>query len=270
MIKNNSQANRIRRILIPLSAIIMIMCGIIFFTTNNTYAAMNEAEENNSIVTANTIELNENIKGTSDYLNSWEWYSGKGDWFKFKAPVSGIARIFAHIGHGPTDTVSEVFGGNTMMFTVENQNGNDLAYLEVNGSDLSGKKDDFKVTCGKTYYINVQEMLGGEAPYRFKIVYNIGKTSIKSASGKNNAFEIKWNKKSNAAFYQIQYTKKSVYSSYSWTKAKKINVSAKKNSKTIKKLANKKKYCVRVRVARTINGKTYFSPWSKRKTVKTK
>lgn len=270
MINNYSHANRIREILTALSAIMMIMCGIIFFTTNNTYAAMKESEENNSIATANTIELNENIKGTSDHLESWEWYSGKGDWFKFKAPVSGTARIMAYMGDGPTDTISEVFDGNTMSFAVEDQNSNSLLYLEVYSYDHSGKKADFKVTCGKTYYINVQEMLGGRVPYRFKIVYNIGKTSIKSASGKNNALNIKWNKKGNAAYYQIQYTKKSVYSSYAWTKAKKINVSAKKNSKTIKNLANKKNYYVRVRVARKIEGKTYFSPWSKRKTVKTK
>jgi len=50
-------------------------------------------------------------------------------------------------------------------------------------------------------------------------------------------------------------------------------VKVKKNkttSSTVKKLKAKKKYYVRIRTYKKVNGKTYYSGWSKVKNVKTK
>ena len=43
-----------------------------------------------------------------------------------------------------------------------------------------------------------------------------------------------------------------------------------KTSKKIKQLRSKKKYYVRIRTYLKTGGKTYYSAWSKTKTVKTK
>ena len=67
--------------------------------------------------------------------------------------------------------------------------------------------------------------------------------------------------------YQVQLA-----TNDSFTKNKKtVTVHGyKKVSKRIKKLKRKKKYYVRIRTYRKINGKRFYSPWSKVKTVKTK
>ena len=44
---------------------------------------------------------------------------------------------------------------------------------------------------------------------------------------------------------------------------------AKKTTKTIKKLKNKKTYYVQVRTYKSVDGKRYYSKWSKAKKVKT-
>ena len=41
-------------------------------------------------------------------------------------------------------------------------------------------------------------------------------------------------------------------------------------AKTVKKLKKKTKYYVQARAYKVVNGKTYYSSWSKIKTVKTK
>ena len=52
---------------------------------------------------------------------------------------------------------------------------------------------------------------------------------------------------------------------------KTITIKKQKTTKaTVKKLKAKKKYYVRVRTYKTVNGKKVYSAWSKIKTVKTK
>lgn len=64
--------------------------------------------------------------------------------------------------------------------------------------------------------------------------------------------------------YQIQYS-----TNKKFKKAKTKNVNGyKKNRITLKKLKAKKKYYIRVRTVLKINGKTYYSKWSKVKSVK--
>jgi hypothetical protein len=96
-------------------------------------------------------------------------------------------------------------------------------------------------------------------------------TSIASLKSKNDAFYVKWYKRSTQITgYQIQYSR---YSSFSNAGLK--NVTSKYTvSRTISGLKSKKKYYVRVRTYKTVkeNGKNvkYYSSWSKVKTVKTK
>ena len=65
---------------------------------------------------------------------------------------------------------------------------------------------------------------------------------------------------SGADGYQIRYSKKSNFKS-----AKTITAKASATSKTITKLTSKKKYYVRIRAYKVINGKKVYTKWSAKK-----
>lgn len=90
-------------------------------------------------------------------------------------------------------------------------------------------------------------------------------TSITSLSAKDNGFTVKWKKKSSITGYQIQY---STNSKFKKKDSKTIKVKqVKTNSKRIKGLKVAKKYYVRVRTYKLVKKKSYYSSWSKKKSV---
>ena len=93
------------------------------------------------------------------------------------------------------------------------------------------------------------------------------KTSIKKLSKGKKKFTVTWAKVSGVKGYQIQYStdKKFKKNNKSVTVTKQKTTNA-----TVKKLKSKKKYYVRVRTYKTVNGKKIYSSWSKVKSVKTK
>ena len=93
-------------------------------------------------------------------------------------------------------------------------------------------------------------------------------TSISRIKVQNQAFTVKWKKKSSITGYQIQY---STNSKFKKKDSKTIKVKqAKTNSKRIKGLKVAKKYYVRVRTYKLVKKKSYYSSWSKKKNVTTK
>ncbi len=81
------------------------------------------------------------------------------------------------------------------------------------------------------------------------------------------AFKAKWKKnKAERSGVQIRYSTKKSMKKAVTTQAKGANVKAKK----VKKLKKNRKYYVQVRSYKVVNGKTYYSSWSTKKTVKTK
>ena len=92
-------------------------------------------------------------------------------------------------------------------------------------------------------------------------------TSIKKAKGSKKAVALEWKKVSGVKGYQVQ-----VATDKKFKKNKKtVNIKKQKTTKTtIKKLKAKKKYYVRVRTYKIVNGKKVYSSWSKVKSVKTK
>ena len=70
--------------------------------------------------------------------------------------------------------------------------------------------------------------------------------------------------------YNIDGIQISYSTSKKFTKSKTKKVSTKKTTKTLTKLSNKKKYYVKVRGYKIIDGKKVYSSWSKVKSVKTK
>ena len=92
-------------------------------------------------------------------------------------------------------------------------------------------------------------------------------TSIKKAKGSKKAVALEWKKVSGVNGYQIQ-----VATDKKFKKNKKtVNIKKQKTTKTtVKKLKAKKKYYVRIRTYKIVNGKKVYSSWSKVKSVKTK
>ena len=93
------------------------------------------------------------------------------------------------------------------------------------------------------------------------------KLSIKKLVSKKKALVVYWNKIADVSGYQIQ-----VATDKKFKKNKKTVTVAKQNAskKTVKKLKSKKKYFVRVRAYKKVNGKKSYGKWSKIKSVKTK
>lgn len=93
------------------------------------------------------------------------------------------------------------------------------------------------------------------------------KTSIKKLSKGKKKFTVTWAKVSGIKGYQIQYSSDKKFKKNN----KSVTVTKQKSTKaTVKKLKSKKKYYVRVRTYKTVNGKKIYSSWSKVKSVKTK
>ncbi|MBR2547986.1 MAG: Ig-like domain-containing protein [Eubacterium sp.] len=107
-------------------------------------------------------------------------------------------------------------------------------------------------------------MGSGEA--RYTII--VKPTAIKKLKKGSRSFKVKWKKvsKKNITGYQIRYSTKKSMKRSKYKTVKKYN----KTSLTVKKLKARKKYYVQVRTYVKKNGITYWSQWSKKKSVRTK
>ena len=92
-------------------------------------------------------------------------------------------------------------------------------------------------------------------------------TNIKKNKAAKKAISVEWKKVGGVKGYQVQ-----VATDKKFKKNKKtVNIKKQKTTKTtVKKLKSKKKYYVRVRTYKIVNGKKVYSSWSKVKSVKTK
>ena len=100
-----------------------------------------------------------------------------------------------------------------------------------------------------------------------KIVAKPKSASIKKVKAAKKAVSVQWKKVGGVKGYQVQ-----VATDKKFKKNKKtVTIKKQKTTKTtVKKLKAKKKYCVRIRTYKIVNGKKVYSSWSKVKSVKTK
>ena len=93
------------------------------------------------------------------------------------------------------------------------------------------------------------------------------KTSVKKSKAKKGSVELTWSKAKGVKGYEIQLATDKKFKKNKKT----ATVKKRKTTKiTVKKLKAKKKYYVRIRTYKTVNGKKVYSSWSKVKSVKTK
>ena len=98
-------------------------------------------------------------------------------------------------------------------------------------------------------------------------IINPKPSSLSSLKAAKKGFTVRWKKCSNINGYQVQYALNSKFTKGSKTTTIKKAATI---SKKFTKLKAKKKYYVRVRTYKTVNGKKYYSDWSKAKSVTTK
>ena len=91
---------------------------------------------------------------------------------------------------------------------------------------------------------------------------NLAKAKITNFKKGKTSFKVSWKAVKGADSYQVSYK--------TGKTAKVRNVSAKKLTATIKGLKANKKYTVKVRACKTVNGVKYFGKWSKAKSIKTR
>lgn len=123
----------------------------------------------------------------------------------------------------------------------------------------NGQKYVYKVV---TYYNGNQTV--SSAYSAAKTGYRLSTMKVSSLTNKKGKKAyIKWTKNSKSTGYQIKYvTGKS--------KAKTVKASSKAKTKTISKLKKGKTYKVRIRSYKKVSNVTYYSAWSKQKSVKIK
>lgn len=115
----------------------------------------------------------------------------------------------------------------------------------------------YKTISSKNYYSDWTNLTTPTKPSTASI------SSLKSSKSKQ--LTVKW-KKLNCTGYQIQYSTSSKF-----TNSKTLTITKNSTtSKTVSKLKGKKKYYVRVRAYKTVNGTRYYGSWSKAKSVTTK
>lgn len=117
--------------------------------------------------------------------------------------------------------------------------------------------DVYTCSCGASYTTN------------YKAVKKLGKVNLKSVSSarKRHTIKASWNKKSGANGYQIYYSRNKNFKKVS---AKKIVKGGKKTSYVGKNFTKGKKYYVKVRAYKNVNGQKVYGKWSNVKTVKCK
>lgn len=166
-----------------------------------------------------------------------------------KATVSGIGNK-VYTGKSLAQSIKVTCGGKTL----------------VNGRDYTVAYSTNKNVGKATVTITGKGSYTGKITKTFMI--NPKGTSLsKLTAGKKKA-TAKWSKQTaQTDGYQIQYTTDSKFKKGTKTVTVK---GAKVTSKTITKLTSKKKYYVRIRTYKKVGKTTYYSSWSKAKSVKIK
>ena len=135
----------------------------------------------------------------------------------------------------------------------------------ISSDNYTVKYSDNKKVGSAKVKIKFKGNYSGTVEKSFKI--NPKNTSISKVTAKSKGFTVKWKKQTaQTTGYQLQYA-----TNKDFTKNKKtVTISNNKTtSKAVKKLKAEKKYYVRIRTYKTVNGKKYYSGWSKTQTVKT-
>lgn len=199
----------------------------------------------------------------NDFVIYYKDTNSSKNFFKWDSKAYGVT-VYDILPTIKLSKSSYVYNGKAQKPTVAvtNYDGRKLtgsSYYKVSYPDGRKNVGEYKVK------ITIKGSLGSTVYKTFTIKPK--STKITGLTAKNDAFKIKWSKKTTQSTgYQIRYSLKSSFSSYEDVLIKKDTTT----SKTIKNLKSKKNYYVKIRTYKTVDGKKIYSAWSSTKKVKTK
>ncbi|MGN1421508.1 MAG: fibronectin type III domain-containing protein [Eubacterium sp.] len=266
------------------------------YTISSSFTSANESfyesrtQDNNTIPKATGIELNTGYTGQIGYGDDTDFYSftvTEGTYIVYIKSDEDVKCSFWNtngeiIGHYCNIDVNESIGyaehsesislsagtycfkvsgkwnyGANYSFSISapHQHAYGYAYTVAPTYTAQGY-DVYTCSCGNSYYTN------------YKPVKKLSKVTLSSvkATGKKK-IKVSWKKKSGASGYQIYWAKDK---SFKKVVAKTIVKGGKTTSYTGKNFTKGKKYYVKVRAYKTVNGKKVYGSWSTVKSVKCK
>lgn len=203
------------------------------------------------------ISANENVY-FSVYSMTGEKIAGR--WYVSKNDSTGVASESESVSLDAGTYCLKIEKGYACFYSFSinspHQHSYNYAYT-VKSTYTSQGYDVYTCSCGASYTTN------------YKAVKKLGKVNLKSVSSarKKHAIKASWNKKSGANGYQIYYSRNKNFKNLS---AKKIVKGGKKTSYVGKNFTKGKKYYVKVRAYKNVNGRKVYGKWSNVKTVKCK
>ncbi|MDE5604776.1 MAG: fibronectin type III domain-containing protein [Eubacterium sp.] len=198
------------------------------------------------------------VKGEYDFSLSYKPSLGKPSNFKVSSrKTTSLKLSWKKVGGASGYQIQQKKSGKWKTIKNTTSNAYTVSKLKA-GTSYQFRVRTYKTISGKKYYGSWVTLTTPTKPATVTL------SSVKSKKSKQ--FTAKW-KKVTGSGYQVQYS-----TSKNFSKNKKT-VTVSKNSttsKTISKLKGKKKYYVRVRAYKTVNGTKYCGAWSKTKAVTTK
>jgi len=199
------------------------------------------------------------IVGEGNYTGS------KSVSFNINAPVVSKASIlnlvngngFVQININPANDVSgyKLYRNGEFVATITNG----TSYKDTS-ANVDKSLYAYKVQAFKT--IGSKEFLAEESA-ETKTYYISGTSIKKLKNNSKNKVTVTWKKNKKCSGYEISYTTGKVTKTVSVSSASKLE-------KVISKLKKGKKYTFKIRTFYKVNGKKYYSPWSKAKNIKIK
>lgn len=151
--------------------------------------------------------------------------------------------------------------------------------VKLNGKTLR-KDTDYIVSCAGGESVGSYKVtITGKGAYTgskiVTFIINPKGTSVSKLIKAKRGFTVKWKKPSKTALkqiagYQIRFATSKSMKDAKINTVKAASTAGKKCSFKVSKLKGNKKYYVQVRTYKKTGGKTYYSTWSKAKTIKTK
>lgn len=203
------------------------------------------------------ISANENVY-FSVYSMTGEKIAGR--WYVSKNDSTGVASESESVSLDAGTYCLKIEKGYACFYSFSinspHQHSYNYAYT-VKSTYTSQGYDVYTCSCGASYTTN------------YKAVKKLGKVNLKSVSSarKNHKIKASWDKKSGANGYQIYYSRNKNFKNLS---AKKIVKGGKKTSYVGKNFTKGRKYYVKVRAYKNVNGRKVYGKWSNVKTVKCK
>lgn len=206
---------------------------------------------------------------TISYSNNIDAGTAQATVTGFGTNFTGKGKISYTINQKDIGNLSPILSSNSYIYTGKSKTPSvKLTYLDmilISGRDYKVTySNNVKVGTAKVTITGIGNNYTGSLTKTFQI--NPKGTKISKLSKREKGVLLKWEKQSTQTDgYQIQYAANS-----KWKNAKTKTVKSSKTTKaTISKLKKKKSYYFRIRTYKIVNGKKYYSNWSKAKKIKT-